>query len=785
MRFYSKKSEENKSGSFSNSESKTSKGTNSPLQFVDNRPEAITQMKMKGMLNNSAQNKQAIQLQKMVNNGSSETQQTIQKKENNTGLPDNLKTGMENLSGISLDDVQVHRNSNKPAQLQAHAYAQGTDIHLGPGQEKHLPHELGHVVQQKEGRVKPTMQMKGKVNVNDDAGLEKEADMMGDTALNFSNFKLEGNETLSNPKLSSNVIQGRGQNSLENWSGEKKKKDKEILEKIAIGIDGFNNNLRYGTAGNKLFDQLNTDIMFLNHIMTAISSFKERDKRYAPGSIEDFFQHLYARCETELLFIEETKNYNLSQNKKNDPKDEEVEQDIPVGIPETPKIPLSAPVFGSSESSFNAEASPVVSSSVSSQSSSESKDNFSAAKSALANFDPSKNGQEPKKTVKPVKDDKKLLTKSDIASDNRKTRLPLGQGGNKKIGTDTLQDDFEKNIENGNTNAAYAIANQIEKQIAVVTMNKSSYFKDDQSALEWIDHWSALSLQNKTRVNEKIKNVEYKNVKGAFGGMIGIDQMPVIIDNCFKRLEAANIDDADLKSRIVESLVGLNDAVTALIENKQNNENVEPIAILEAIKTLQSIESEIKQLSQPNAKDAQQSELNEKFDKVVADKSGSSQSASDKEDKGKKLLNLVVSAGAKFDPTGATGTTKAIILNGRAIYKSIQHIRKLKIIDPNGKGGKDWSSTISRIVEFKKMKIGKKALGVVPIVSTVTTVLGKGYNEKTNAEATTIAQNLLGAWHNGDRSAGLIIFELVGPKRFKFVTEKADCNVIVEKILPN
>ena len=90
---------------------------------------------------------------------------------------------MESLSGLSMSDVKVHRNSDKPAQLQAHAYAQGTDIHLGPGQEKHLPHELGHVVQQKQGRVKPTMQLKGKVNINDDAGLEKEADVLGAKAL--------------------------------------------------------------------------------------------------------------------------------------------------------------------------------------------------------------------------------------------------------------------------------------------------------------------------------------------------------------------------------------------------------------------------------------------------------------------------------------------------------------------------------------------------------------------------------------------------------------------------
>jgi hypothetical protein len=94
-----------------------------------------------------------------------------------------LKSGIESLSGFSLDDVKVHYNSPEPAQLKAHAFAQGTDIHMAPGQEKHLPHEAWHVVQQKQGRVKPTMQMKGKVNVNDDAGLEKEADVMGERAM--------------------------------------------------------------------------------------------------------------------------------------------------------------------------------------------------------------------------------------------------------------------------------------------------------------------------------------------------------------------------------------------------------------------------------------------------------------------------------------------------------------------------------------------------------------------------------------------------------------------------
>ncbi|WP_445455557.1 eCIS core domain-containing protein [Flavobacterium sp. HNIBRBA15423] len=116
----------------------------------------------------------------------------LQKKINNTGLPNNLKSGIENLSGHAMDDVKVHYNSNKPAQLNAHAYAQGTDIHIASGQEKHLPHEAWHVVQQKQGRVKPTLQMKGKVNVNDEDGLEKEADVMGEKAIQMVDNRNSG-----------------------------------------------------------------------------------------------------------------------------------------------------------------------------------------------------------------------------------------------------------------------------------------------------------------------------------------------------------------------------------------------------------------------------------------------------------------------------------------------------------------------------------------------------------------------------------------------------------------
>ena len=107
----------------------------------------------------------------------------VQSKENKTGMSDNLKSGIENLSGMNMDHVRVHYNSSQPAQLNALAYAQGSDIHVAPGQEKHLPHEAWHVVQQAQGRVQPTTQMKTGVAVNDDPGLEHEADVMGEKAI--------------------------------------------------------------------------------------------------------------------------------------------------------------------------------------------------------------------------------------------------------------------------------------------------------------------------------------------------------------------------------------------------------------------------------------------------------------------------------------------------------------------------------------------------------------------------------------------------------------------------
>ena len=165
---------------------------------ADDSPHSNSITQLQAIADDAANNDSngILQLKAMADARVTTLTEPIQRQENNTGLPNNLKSGMENLSGLSMDDVKVHRNSDKPAQLQAHAYAQGTDIHLGPGQEKHLPHELGHVVQQKQGRVKPTKQMKGKVNLNDDPGLEKEADIMGKKSLSMADGSPHSEQTI-------------------------------------------------------------------------------------------------------------------------------------------------------------------------------------------------------------------------------------------------------------------------------------------------------------------------------------------------------------------------------------------------------------------------------------------------------------------------------------------------------------------------------------------------------------------------------------------------------------
>ncbi|MGB9179566.1 MAG: hypothetical protein WCB68_10020 [Pyrinomonadaceae bacterium] len=134
--------------------------------------------------NHRPQALKVAQMQQMLNQ-SSRTRAPVQMKENKTGMPDNLKAGLEHLSGLNLDDTKVEYNSSEPARFEANAITQGKKIYVAPGQEKHLGHEGWHRIQQMQGRVQATTQMHGTA-INDDSALEREADVMGAKAASLS-----------------------------------------------------------------------------------------------------------------------------------------------------------------------------------------------------------------------------------------------------------------------------------------------------------------------------------------------------------------------------------------------------------------------------------------------------------------------------------------------------------------------------------------------------------------------------------------------------------------------
>ncbi|RUL79012.1 DUF4157 domain-containing protein [Dyella choica] len=158
-----------------------------PASFADSHATSPLQRRVDASSRQVAQQRQLAQLR---------ADRSAEHKPN--GLPSPLRAGIEAASGMDMGDVVVHRNSAKPAQLNALAYAQGNEIHLGAGQEKHLPHEAWHVVQQRQGRVKPTAQLAG-VALNDNAGLEREADVMGARVLASSRSAVQRREVTAWP----------------------------------------------------------------------------------------------------------------------------------------------------------------------------------------------------------------------------------------------------------------------------------------------------------------------------------------------------------------------------------------------------------------------------------------------------------------------------------------------------------------------------------------------------------------------------------------------------------
>jgi len=98
-------------------------------------------------------------------------------------MPEAVQQKMEAAFGTGFSDVRIHEGAQAAA-INAIAYTQANHIHFQPGEynptspkgQALLGHELAHVLQQRQGRVKRTMQAEG-LPINDENALEQEAEL--------------------------------------------------------------------------------------------------------------------------------------------------------------------------------------------------------------------------------------------------------------------------------------------------------------------------------------------------------------------------------------------------------------------------------------------------------------------------------------------------------------------------------------------------------------------------------------------------------------------------------
>ena len=129
---------------------------------------------------------------KAIQRAATDAEDTLQTKEepvataNGDKLPKGTQQQMEQALGGDFSQVKIHQNSQQAEKVNAQAFTQGSDVHFAPGKynpasnagQELLGHELAHVMQQREGRVQANTTVAG-MPVNDNRGLEQEADLLG------------------------------------------------------------------------------------------------------------------------------------------------------------------------------------------------------------------------------------------------------------------------------------------------------------------------------------------------------------------------------------------------------------------------------------------------------------------------------------------------------------------------------------------------------------------------------------------------------------------------------
>lgn len=113
-------------------------------------------------------------------------------------LPASLSEKFEAAFASDFGSVRLHIDSDYAEQIGAQAFTYGEHIYFAPGKFnpssmtgiRLIAHEIVHVLQQREGAVQPNMRL-GRLNINYDRRLEREADEFGGLAAEFDMSWLE------------------------------------------------------------------------------------------------------------------------------------------------------------------------------------------------------------------------------------------------------------------------------------------------------------------------------------------------------------------------------------------------------------------------------------------------------------------------------------------------------------------------------------------------------------------------------------------------------------------
>jgi|GEM_PF-2209547 len=172
-----------------------------PVQLMEEEEAEEEEIQMKRgpvqMMEDPAMEEEEVQMKRgpVQMMDASEEEEPLQMKENTDSstdnsysessgrqLPHDVREKMEAAFDSDFSDVKLYEDDS-PTAMGALAYTQGDRIHFAPGQydpnstsgQELIGHELAHVIQQREGRVKATRQTKIG-GVNDEDVLENEAD---------------------------------------------------------------------------------------------------------------------------------------------------------------------------------------------------------------------------------------------------------------------------------------------------------------------------------------------------------------------------------------------------------------------------------------------------------------------------------------------------------------------------------------------------------------------------------------------------------------------------------